>query len=469
MLTEVNTGVPTVLEEFQIAYLLDDRPYKVSNKTRQAGGSLVVSMAKFWKAYRNEGFRCDIVSINLKEAKGKITYIRNLWESLPLKWRHPLALDNAHSIGFHLGRRRSEVNSLAASSGIRGGKKDVVFDEAAHIPGFDDLFVAALPATVRDKGGFDVVSTPLGQQGKFFEIYSNHDELYTDWARHAFIWIDVNAFCNNKEQAREIFATDFGSNLRFITASTDFFEEYATPDLKRIAASFTEEQFLQEFCGDFVDESTAFYPHDLINKCRKQTEPQHDGDKDYFDVWLQGRPEENDQPVFMGIDFAEGRKGGDSTSIQILEKNKKDILVQRFYKDLDSSNGFDDFDKQLNYISKLIHLYKPQVVRCDETGLGRKLSADLKKLHGTRIEPVTFTNVNKEEMALGLKSLMEQGKLYLQWDNKAIAGQIHNIKRKLTIAGNIQYSGEPHDDMFWALALAAKGQGKRGFRIITLD
>ena len=57
-------------------------------------------------------------------------------------------------------------------------------------------------------------------------------------------------------------------------------------------------------------------------------------------------------------------------------------------------------------------------------------------------------------MALNLKGLLEQERLWLQYDNKRLAGQIHNIKRKVLHSGSLHYGGEPHDDMFWALALA---------------
>ena len=141
LLTEVDPDTPTVLEEFQIEYLLDtDSRFKITNKTRQAGGSLVVSMAKFWKCYRNEATNCDIVSVNLEEAQGKITYIRNLWETLPTRWRHPIYPDNTTSIGFHgRGNRQSVIRSKAASSGVRGGRKDIVFDEAHHLPNFKEI------------------------------------------------------------------------------------------------------------------------------------------------------------------------------------------------------------------------------------------------------------------------------------------------------------------------------------------
>jgi len=465
LLTEVE-GKPFILEDYQIAYLLDESQFKITNKTRQAGASLIVAAAKFWKAYRNEYYRCDIVSISKKEAQSKITYIYGLWDSLPKRWKHPLTVNNQFSIGFHEGSRQSIINSMAASSSIRGGKKDLVIDEAAHIKNMDRIFVAALPATIRGHGCFDIISTPLGQRGKFWEIFSNQDRLYDEWSRHQFVWFDVSFFCTNKYEARRVWEEEYQQNWAFMP---ELVERFGSERLKQYARTMTNEEFEQEFCGRFVDESQAFFPWELILACQKHDEKQSEEDDEYYEKWLQGRPEHNDNPVYIGIDFAEGKKGGDSTSIQVFERMSDGTLVHRFYADLGHESGYRDFDSQLAYINDLIRRMRPQAVRVDETGLGRKLSADLRSVHGSLIEPITFTNQNKEEMALNVKGLMERGKLVLQKDNRRLAAQIHNIKREITPSGNIRYSGEPHDDMFWALALACKGQNKPIFRIFTLD
>src|SRR5690606_18751495 len=120
---------------------LDDSTFKITNKTRQAGGSVQLALAKFFKAYTRKNYRCDIVSINLREATDKIKYIKMFYETLPKKYQIPLEVDNALSIAWHKGKaNQSVINSLAASSGVRGGKKDLVFDEFAHIPKVEDIF-----------------------------------------------------------------------------------------------------------------------------------------------------------------------------------------------------------------------------------------------------------------------------------------------------------------------------------------
>lgn len=469
-LTEVALGENTELAEFQIKYLLDNSRLRYMNKPRQAGGSLVMSMDKLFKAYTTESYACDVVSVTRAEAQGKIKYIRSLWESLPQRWRVPLTIDNTEKIGFHAGRRQSVIRSIAASSGVRGGKKDIVFDEAAHIPNFDIHFVAALPATIRGQGRMEVTSTPLGKRGKFFEIFENPigpngKGMYDEWSHHNFAWFDVPFFATDPHEARRKWVEDYEESPVFLW---EMLEEFGTESIKGIVYNLTTEEYHQEFCGVFVDESTSFFPYDLIEPARKSS----DGDinpKEVLEKWNR-RPNRNGNVVTIGVDFAQGRKGGDSTSIQIVEYDeKKDITKHRFYDDLNYDNGYNSFDKQLARINELIEKFQPTRVRVDGTGLGMKLAEDLKNDWGNMIEVVVFNNHNKEMMVLNLKTMFEKQNIWLLRENERLRGQIHNIQRKVSASGLTQYSGEPHDDMFWALALACKNDAFRRFRILTLD
>lgn len=460
-LTEVSLGENTELAEFQIKYLLDDSRLRYMNKPRQAGGSLVMSMDKLFKAYTTEDYNCDVVSVTRSEAQGKIKYIRSLWESLPMRWRVPLTIDNTERIGFHSGRKRSTIRSIAASSGVRGGKKDIVFDEAAHIPNFDIHFVAALPATIRGEGRMEVTSTPLGKRGKFYEIFANENGQYDKWSHHNFAWFDVPFFATDHKAARKKWVEEYEESPAFLWQMLD---EFGTEAIKGIVLNLTSEEYHQEFCGVFVDESTAFFPYDLIEPCRKSDETEEKLEK-----WTK-RPQRNQNVVSMGVDFAQGKKGGDSTSIQIVEYDeKKDITKHRYYEDMNYETGHNSFDKQLNRINELIERFQPTRVRVDGTGLGLKLAEDLKNVWGNMIEVVMFNNHNKEMMALNLKSLFEKQNIWILRENERLRGQIHNIQRKVSASGLTTYSGEPHDDMFWALALACKNDAFRRFRILTLD
>jgi phage FluMu gp28-like protein len=108
-------------------------------------------------------------------------------------------------------------------------------------------------------------------------------------------------------------------------------------------------------------------------------------------------------------------------------------------------------------------------IYADETGLGRGIVPLLRRdLTSVNIEGVNFNPSSKEDMVMGLKTLMEQGNLLLPQRDIQLQGQIRNIKREISPAGTTRYSGKPHDDMFWALALAARGGRHTKFAIYQL-
>src|SRR5690606_5761651 len=95
--------------------------------------------------------------------------------------------------------------------------------------------------------------------------------------------------------------------------------------------NLTTEEYHQEFCCIFVDESDAFFTYDLIDRIRKFDEKQPNI-PEVLEPWTK-RPDGNENVVTMGIDIAQGRQGGDSTSIQVFEYDG-DIAKQRAYDDL---------------------------------------------------------------------------------------------------------------------------------------
>lgn len=470
VLTEFS-GEPFVLEDFQIEYLLDRNPFKVTNKCRQSGGSLQVSLAKFFKAYRNIGYRCDIVSINLQEAADKIKYIRDVWETLPERYRPKLEIDNALSIGFHKGNKRSVVHSRAASAGVRGGKKEVVFDEFAHIMNADNLFHSAAPAIMNGDLGIDIISTPLGDTNIFADIFNNveneyGERPYKDFSRHEFIWCDVRRFVNDFDKLQKT-RKKRNVDLKDPAQMRQLISQFGTDKLKFFYNMYPWDIFRQEFCGEFLGELGSYFPWPLIQKCLKgSVGSASDGHSTYTEdclvPWLK-RPKGNVNPVYVGIDFGESSKETDKTSIQILEKDiESDQINPRFlhrYSEVLSKDQYPDFPSQAEHIVRIARAFNASKVTCDETGLGRGIVPLIRKmLPEISIEGITFTLESKEIMVTNVKTLMEQDRLWLQAGDRALQMQIRGIQREKTAMGNsYRYHGEPHDDMFWALALAAKG------------
>jgi phage FluMu gp28-like protein len=464
-------GKPLVLEDFQVRYLLDDSTFKITNKTRQAGGSLMVAYKKAFRAFRNSGYRCDMVSINMKEAIDKIRYIRKMHDTLPKRYKIPLTVNNATSIGFHEGAKQSIILSIAATAAVRGGKKEMVFDEFGHIKGAEELLYAAAPAIINGDLTLDVISTPNGDNDPFAKIWFNRPDergvrAFDMFSRHQFIWCDVRRFTTDYEAVQNTWYNEYKQNMMYMP---QLIEEFATDRLKFFYNSYPWSQFQQEFCGVFLNEAAAFFPQALIQKCLRPPYAKGDDieEKEYLDAWTH-RPENNTNQVFMGVDFGESSEDKDKTSIQILERLPGGLMLHRYSKVL-TKDQYPDFPSQAEFIVEIYKKFRPQKVSTDDTGLGRGINPLLKRLcPDIPLEEVNFNYVSKEKMVMDLKTAMEKGNLWLQQEDVALQGQIRNIERKITESGRATYHGKPHDDMFWALALAARQGGYTDFAMYQL-
>jgi phage FluMu gp28-like protein len=105
----------------------------------------------------------------------------------------------------------------------------------------------------------------------------------------------------------------------------------------------------------------------------------------------------------------------------------------------------------------VIKRYLGRAVRCriDETGIGNMLAENLKAQYGSKVEPITFTNSNKDEMITNLKVLFEQRKIRIPNDERLIR-ELHDLNR-LATPTSVRYdtsATDHHCDRVWALALA---------------
>jgi phage FluMu gp28-like protein len=94
----------------------------------------------------------------------------------------------------------------------------------------------------------------------------------------------------------------------------------------------------------------------------------------------------------------------------------------------------------------------------DATGLGMQLAEEAQEAFGKfRVEPVTFTNQVKSDMAHTLYTYAEDVRLYVPADPE-VREDLHSVKKIVTTAGNIRFDAantdDSHADRFWACGLA---------------
>jgi phage FluMu gp28-like protein len=116
------------------------------------------------------------------------------------------------------------------------------------------------------------------------------------------------------------------------------------------------------------------------------------------------------------------------------------------------------FEDQLEVIRKIMHHLPVIRAAMDMTGMGEPLYERIQAgFSAAKFEGVLFNAENKEILALGVRTGLENNEFLLQNDSR-FHKQIHSIKRIPTGVGRFRYDSERdengHADSFWAWALA---------------
>lgn len=399
-------------------------------------------------------YKANYVSINQDEASDKIAIARNLYHSIPdelkdVGLKPQLYTDSAYELAFHAPPHVSILHSQPASSAIRGGKKDIYFDEFAHIRDAAKLYQAALPAISRGEGRMTVISTPLGQSGLFYDICVDVD-AYPGYSRHSVPWWEFTGYV--KEGYYEE-ALAFAHELDTVTR----IKKYARGPIIAIFEGFGNDiqQFQTEYEATFVDELSSFYPWSLIVE----------NVDDQQGIWKSIPPGwEPEGFVSIGIDLA---KAKDESVFTVVEHIEEDGEVQRHVRFVHATQ--EDYEDQWRYIKGLIKRSGASRITIDQTGLGQVFVEKAKndpEVAGVSIEGSVFTNPKKEMWATTFKADLQKNTVHYPRIPDLLR-QIHGITRVKSEAGFYKFSGKK-DDYFWSLCLALYGEGRTPGRITAL-
>jgi phage FluMu gp28-like protein len=204
----------------------------------------------------------------------------------------------------------------------------------------------------------------------------------------------------------------------------------------------------QEYLLSFLAEEGAYLPYSLITPLEADT---------LSDEW-------DAEKAYLGMDI--GRKR-DLTVLTVLEL-VGDVLWVRHLERLRGET----FANQERRLDDLL----PRVRRAalDATGLGMQLAENARRRHGWRVEPVTFTNEVKADLAQSMRLRFEDTGYRIPAD-RALRESLHSVRRIVTSAGNVRYDAErnegSHADEFWSMALATHAaETRRGppeYRTVT--
>jgi phage FluMu gp28-like protein len=262
-----------------------------------------------------------------------------------------------------------------------------------------------------------VISTPNGQQGKYWDI-----------AREA--GVPPSGDVERHQWTKGVWSIHH-------IAIQEAVRQGCPIDIDAMhAAAGDEDSWAQEYCCVFLADAENYIPMELIIAA-ESADASLDLPADFI---ARG-------DLFLGWDI--GRKK-DRTVIWLLER-LGDVLWTRAVKTLVRV----PFREQFEMIDSLM----PGVRRAcgDATGIGAQIGEDLARKHGGKVEAVEFNIANKETMATGTKRRFEERTLRLPASNQ-IRFACNAVKRFTSPTGHFRFDAERteqgHADEFWALALA---------------
>lgn len=349
-------------------------------------------------------------------------------------------------LAFHRPPHTSSIVSKPGTSAIRGGKKDMYYDEAAHIPKFLQLWQAGLPAISRDKGRVTVISTPLGQSGLYYDLW--RDDKFS---HHLIPWWESRFFVKDALDHPDPYGSGPVAEAIANCPNLDTdsrVKKYGNDKINDILYSGLMGDisvFRTEYECEFVDERDAYFPYDLImNGGVDQT-------LSILKYYPTGYEPVGD--ISIGVDLAKER---DQSVFTVVEH----IGEEKFVRFIHATQ--DDYTDQWEYLSKLIAITGARRITIDQGGPGNDFIERARRGEvpsGVNVEGVVFNQRIKEQWATQFKGALQLGTVKFP-PIKPLIDQIHGIKRTRTENNFFKFAGKA-DDYFWSLMLALYGEGHR--------
>lgn len=406
MVSQAKGIVP--LYEYQKRWVADKSRFKIANKGRQTGFSFGVALEVVLDAVEHKTMW---VLLSRGERQSK-----ELMDKVSMHARAIGHVCDVLESDFRIDDRDYKMLELTLPNGsriiglpanpdtARGFSGNVVLDEFAFHRDSRKIWTALYPTVTR---GYKirVISTPNGKSGKFYELWSGENR----WSKH-----EVNIYQ----------AVEDGLPID-------------VEDLREGCDS--EDDWLQEYCCEFLDEASAFLTYELITGC----------ENDDVTTLLLPEPFYPEGDLYLGLDI--GRKK-DLSVIWLWEK-LGDVFYTRAVQEMKRMK----FRDQKKILYEYLELPRLRRACIDNTGIGANLAEDAAIDYGkSRVEEVTFTNAAKGEIAVNMHQVFEDKQARIPV-SKTIRNDLHSVKKIVTAANNIRYDADRnengHADRFWAAGL----------------
>lgn len=406
---------------YQKAWITDEARFKLYVKGRQEGITFATTLRHVRRRLAKKGTTVW-VSASERQSREAVEYAKLHLAALNEAFDYEeIDFPGVEAKALQLTFRHNGARLIAMPANpdtMRGFSGDVVLDEFAFHRDALKIWRAALAIASR---GYqvEVISTPNGQRGKYWDI-----------ARAAEVpplGFDAGAPRRWTKGVWSIHWTDIYAAVK----------DGCPVNIEELrAAAGDEDTWVQEYCCGFLADAENYIPMELIIAAESQDAS--------LEVPAAFVPRGE---MYLGWDV--GRKK-DRTVVWLLER-LGDVLWTRAVIPLIRVPYREQFE--------LIDSLMPGVNRAcgDATGIGAQIGEDLVRKHGAKVEAVEFNIANKEMMATSTKRHFEERTVRIPSSNQ-IRFACNAVKRYTSPTGHFRFDAERteqgHADEFWALALA---------------
>lgn len=426
---------PIELEPYQVEFLRDQSRFRWVTKSRQVGFSFVMALEALARCQLRSGHTSVFVSFNLDEAKDRVLLARQVFEELPTGLRKKLVVDSKTELVFESNSPRKTVSRIISvpSKAPRGKHGDTYLDELAHYLNDREVFRGSTALVLRGESQLTGCSTPLGRRGTFWEVATEQLRKYPNYSRQVVPWWLCSSFCSNPKLAAE---------QAGLLTTEQMVEQHGLPSIVEQFESLGQEDFEQEFCGVFVDETYSFFAYDMI---LSNTSDDVVLAADFCDIPVP------DGKLVAGFDVGRTR---DHSELAVFEQQGERFICRMLRSFVDEA--FAEQEAELRHMIQVLPIERLSI---DNSGIGMNMAENLSR-DFTKVQRENFTNENKERWATDFKILLQRRQVMLPKD-RSLVGQIHSIKKRILPSSKVSFEGERtarggHADRFWAVALACQ-------------
>lgn len=440
---QFSAELPAVLQlrPYQQRWIDDPSRGLFGAKSARIGFSFATGLRRFFKLLERENRTCTVLSASKAQS---IEFVETVQKNIQLVgataqlFEEPFAdiegLSSITQSRVQLPNGSRFIALPANPRTARGYPGDAVLDEFAHHEDSYSIW-AAIIRQIALGNEIDVLSTPNGEQGKYFDLAkelgltdgvapSPNPRQSGMWSSH---WVDVNI------------AVAEGCPID-IEAMRDLIKD--------------DDTFSQEFLCVFLQARGAWLPLELLATA------EHDGAT--VDLPSGFKPS---GPLYFGIDVGRVR----DTTLFWMDEKIGDVAWTRMVLRLHNT----PFPQQHDILQPFVEMCTRGAI--DSTGMGIALYDYLNKSCPGKVMGVSFAGTNdngvkmKTDLAVRLKRNFEKGRNRIPRD-RDVRQELMAIKREATasgvtfdaprieldsaVAGGTRRKVYSHAESFWAKALA---------------